>query len=59
MQSEYDDTLEGATNLNMTVIILSESNELTYEDLILSINAKSCGKGSIWTSKKCKKSRVF
>ena len=47
MQNENDDTLEDDTDLDKKVIKLGELNNLTYEDLILSINTNSSVLGII------------
>ena len=40
-QDEYENTMEGDTDLDKKIVKLDELNELAYEDLILSINASS------------------
>ena len=41
MQSDFERTLEGSTDLNKKVVKLRKLNELAYEDLILLINTDS------------------
>ena len=40
-QDEYENALKGDTDLNKKILKLGELNELTYKDLILSINTSS------------------
>ena len=40
-QDEYENAMEGDTDLNKKIVKLGELNELAYEDLILSINTNS------------------
>ena len=41
MQEEYKSAFEGVEDLNTRMVKLGELNELTYEDLIFSINTSS------------------
>ena len=55
MQDEYENAVEGDTDLDEKVVKLGEWNELAYEDLILSINvSSSIGKVMLGKVKKAK-----
>ena len=54
-QDEYNNALEGDTDLNKMIIKLAELNELAHEDLILSINTSfSVGKAAFGLGKNAK-----
>ena len=48
MQEEYEDDLEGKTDLDKRIIKLSNLNQLAYEDLILLVNASSAVRNAVF-----------